>query len=62
MAIYAMTGGATGIGAAIKQQLREQGHQVIVVDIHDADIVADLSTIEGREQAVAGIRAAAPGC
>jgi len=60
MAIYAMTGGATGIGAAIKQQLREQGHQVIVVDIHDADIVADLSTVEGREQAVAGIRAAAP--
>ena len=60
MAIYAMTGGATGIGAAIKQQLTEDGHQVIVVDIQNADIKADLSTAEGREAAVAGIRAAAP--
>ena len=33
MGIYAMTGGATGIGAAIKQRLREEGNQVIVVDI-----------------------------
>jgi len=51
-----MTGGATGIGAAIKQQLRDAGHTVIVVDIKDADIIADLSKAEGRRQAVAGIR------
>ncbi|GAA4883382.1 SDR family oxidoreductase [Ferrimonas pelagia] len=55
MAIYAMTGGATGIGAAIKQQLRDAGHELIVVDIKDADILADLSTTEGRDSAVAGI-------
>ena len=60
MGIYAMTGGATGIGAAIKQQLRGEGHTVIVVDIKDADIIADLSTAEGRQAAIDGIRAAAP--
>lgn len=60
MGIYAMTGGATGIGAAIKAQLRAAGHEVIVVDIKDADIVANLGTAEGRQAAIAGIRARAP--
>jgi NAD(P)-dependent dehydrogenase (short-subunit alcohol dehydrogenase family) len=60
LGIYAMTGGATGIGNGIKSQLREQGHQVIVVDIKDADIIADLSTQQGRQQAIDGIRSAAP--
>ncbi len=60
MAKYAMTGGATGIGAAVKEQLRADGHEVIVVDIKDADIVADLSTPEGRQAAVDGIRELAP--
>lgn len=55
MAIYAMTGGASGIGAALKDKLRNRGDKVIVVDIQDADIVADLSTGEGRQSAVAGI-------
>tara|TARA_R110002124_G_scaffold85371_1_gene221531 strand:+ start:7332 stop:8093 length:762 start_codon:yes stop_codon:yes gene_type:complete len=59
MGCYAMTGGATGIGAAIKHRLREEGNQVIVVDIKDADIIADLSSKEGRQAAIAGIRAAA---
>lgn len=60
MGTYAITGGATGIGAAIKQQLKDAGHTVIVVDIKDADIIADLSTDAGREAAVAGIQSAAP--
>lgn len=60
MGIYAMTGGATGIGAAIKAQLLSEGHEVIVVDIKDADIIADLSTAEGRASAVEGIRSRAP--
>lgn len=60
VAIYAMTGGATGIGAAIKQQLIDAGHQVIVVDIKDADVIADLSTADGRQAAIDGITAAAP--
>ncbi len=60
MAIYAMTGGATGIGAALKEQLREQGDTVIVADIKEGDVIADLSTEEGRLAAVDGIRALAP--
>lgn len=61
MATYAMTGGATGIGAAIKEQLRSAGHSVIVTDIKDADVIADLSNKEGRQAAVEGITAACNG-
>lgn len=57
---YAMTGGATGIGAAIKTQLRELGHTVIVVDIKSADIIADLSTEQGCQAAVEEIGQLAP--
>jgi NAD(P)-dependent dehydrogenase (short-subunit alcohol dehydrogenase family) len=60
MAIYALTGGATGIGAALKEQLRERGDQVIVVDIKEGDVIADLSTTEGRQAAIDGVRALAP--
>ncbi|ROS04777.1 NAD(P)-dependent dehydrogenase (short-subunit alcohol dehydrogenase family) [Sinobacterium caligoides] len=59
MGTYAMTGGATGIGAAIQQQLVDEGHRVIVVDIKDADVVADLSTRQGREYAVEELRSRA---
>ena len=37
MASYALTGGATGIGAALKQQLLSAGHQVITVALDSAD-------------------------
>jgi NAD(P)-dependent dehydrogenase (short-subunit alcohol dehydrogenase family) len=60
MRTYAMTGGATGIGAELKRQLREAGHKVISVDIKEGDIIADLSTVEGRQAAVDGVRALAP--
>lgn len=60
MKTYAMTGGASGIGAAIKKNLRAAGHQLIVVDIANADIEADLSSAQGREAAVNAIVAAAP--
>ena len=60
MRLYAMTGGATGIGEAIKRRLREKGDQVIVVDIKEADIIADLSTADGRQEAIRALRAAAP--
>ena len=33
MGIYAVTGGATGIGAALVEQLRAANEKVIVVDI-----------------------------
>ena len=38
MGTYAMTGGATGIGAAIKRRLQTEGHEVIVIDIKNANI------------------------
>lgn len=60
MGVYAMTGGATGIGAELKNQLVERGHHVISVDIKEGDIIADLSTAQGRQAAVDGIRALAP--
>ena len=59
MGFYAMTGGATGIGDAIKQRLRREGHDVVVVDLREADIIADLSTKEGRAAAVSSLREAA---
>ncbi len=51
MGTYAMTGGATGIGAAITSRLQTEGHAVIVIDIKNADIAADLSSRAGREYA-----------
>ncbi|MFM7272799.1 MAG: SDR family oxidoreductase [Gammaproteobacteria bacterium] len=60
MGVYAMTGGATGIGAAIRKRLSDAGHTVVVVDLKDADVIANLGMPEGRAAAIAGIRAAAP--
>jgi NAD(P)-dependent dehydrogenase (short-subunit alcohol dehydrogenase family) len=60
MKTYAMTGGATGIGAAIKNSLIDAGNTLIVVDLAEADIQADLSTAEGRQHAISSIQAAAP--
>jgi NAD(P)-dependent dehydrogenase (short-subunit alcohol dehydrogenase family) len=60
MGTYALTGAASGIGAALSASLKDAGHTVISVDIKDADIVADLSNPEGRQAAVAGVRELAP--
>ncbi len=57
MKTYAVSGAASGIGAATTALLREQGHRVITVDQRDADVVADLSTAEGRAAAVLGVQA-----
>lgn len=49
---YVITGSASGIGQATAQLLTERGHRVIGVDIHDADVVVDLSTKAGRTELV----------
>lgn len=51
MPTYAITGAASGIGAATRQRLLDAGHTVVGVDIHDADVVADLSSPTGRAEA-----------
>jgi NAD(P)-dependent dehydrogenase (short-subunit alcohol dehydrogenase family) len=60
MGLYAVTGAASGIGAAVANQLKAQGHAVITVDLRNADINVDLSSVDGRSQAVDAIRKAAP--
>lgn len=59
MGTYAVTGSASGIGAAVVRKLQMLGHRVITVDIRDADIIGDLATAAGRDAALAAIRGAA---
>jgi NAD(P)-dependent dehydrogenase (short-subunit alcohol dehydrogenase family) len=47
-----VTGAASGLGAAVADRLKRDDHRVIGIDRHQADIVADLGTPEGRAQAV----------
>ncbi|GAA2032579.1 SDR family oxidoreductase [Agromyces tropicus] len=58
---YVVTGSASGIGRATADLLVERGHRVIGVDLHDADVTADLSTAEGRNALVAGVTEASGG-
>lgn len=52
MPITAVTGSASGIGAALCAQLRNEGHTVIGIDRANADVNADLSTADGCQQAI----------
>jgi len=61
MGTYAITGSASGMGRQTAQRLRDDGHSVIGVDIKDADVVADLSTPQGRREAAEGVLAASSG-
>lgn len=61
MGTIAVTGSASGLGAATVRLLSEQGHSVIGVDQHDATIIADLGTSDGREAAIEGIGATSNG-
>lgn len=49
---YVVTGSASGIGLATKQLLESQGQRVIGADLRNADVIADLSTQEGRSTLV----------
>lgn len=57
---FVITGSASGIGKATADRLTANGHTVIGVDIHNADIIADLSSPEGRDDMIARVQALAP--
>lgn len=61
MGTYVVTGSASGMGQAVVRQLEAQGHQVLTVDLRDADIVADLSTPQGRAVAIREVLEATDG-
>ena len=57
----AVTGSASGMGAATRAVLEADGQRVIGVDLRDAEVVADLSTAEGRASRCQ-VASAAMGC
>ena len=52
MAKLVVTGSASGIGKAITSDLESAGKSVISIDIQQAEIEADLCTVEGRRYAI----------
>ncbi len=61
MSVYAVTGSASGMGRQAAQKLRSAGHTVIGVDLREAEVVADLSTVEGRRTAAEAVLVAGEG-
>lgn len=55
MSICVITGGTTGIGAEARALLQQQGHEVLNIDYKGGDILADLSSKEGRENAIKAV-------
>ncbi|MGI9124207.1 MAG: SDR family oxidoreductase [Mycobacterium sp.] len=61
MGTYAVTGSASGMGNAVVAKLRSDGHRVIEIDVHGAEVTADLSTPAGRRGAAADVLTACSG-
>jgi NAD(P)-dependent dehydrogenase (short-subunit alcohol dehydrogenase family) len=61
MGTIAITGSASGIGKATRERLEREGHTVIGIDLHDAEVIADLTTAEGRSAMVDGVTRACGG-
>ena len=57
---HVITGSASGIGKATAERLKAKGQRVIGVDLHDADIIADLGTKHGRVSMLEKVKALAP--
>jgi len=58
MRTTAVTGSASGIGAAVRARLERGGERVLGVDLRDAEVIADLARPDGRAAAVAAVREA----
>jgi len=52
MGTFAISGCATGIGAATRKRIEADGHRVIGIDLRDVEVPADLSQPEGRGRAI----------
>jgi NAD(P)-dependent dehydrogenase (short-subunit alcohol dehydrogenase family) len=61
MRTIAVTGAASGLGAAVRKRLEAAGDRVIGVDLKGSDIDADLATADGRAHAVDAITEASGG-
>ncbi len=61
MGKFAISGSASGMGAATRQRLEAAGHHVIGIDLRDAEVIADLGTSEGRDTAVTSVLEASDG-
>jgi len=46
-----ISGSASGIGLATKEKLESEGDRVVGIDVRNADVIADLSTPNGRAEA-----------
>jgi NAD(P)-dependent dehydrogenase (short-subunit alcohol dehydrogenase family) len=51
----AVTGSGSGIGAAVSRRFEKSGVRVIGIDLHDAQVIADLSGPAGRGHALAEV-------
>jgi NAD(P)-dependent dehydrogenase (short-subunit alcohol dehydrogenase family) len=60
MGTYVLTGGATGIGAAIKEKLRAQGHRVVIIDLKEGDYLADLGDPKARKSVITKVATEVP--
>ena len=61
MGTIVITGSASGIGRATSERIAADGHRVIGVDLHDAEVLADLSTAAGRASMVDEVTCASDG-
>jgi len=56
MRVIAVSGSASGIGAATRARLEAANNQVIGIDLRGAEVTADLSTSDGRRAAADAVR------
>ena len=56
MTVTVVTGSASGMGAATRKRFERSGDKVIGIDLKDTEIIADLSTREGRAHAISGVK------
>lgn len=61
MGTIAITGSAGGIMSALRTLLEKDGHRVIGIDIHEADVVVDLSVPASRQAMVDEVTALSGG-